>query len=204
MRRPSHMSRTSSFIPATAPNAWRAARSAAACDSPPRAFCAASMSRWNCSSRSSSRSTRLRWSTDRRRRRMRRRIVRPATVPGQRRRRSAASSLPRRELFPAGPGQLVELRLPVGLGRPPLRLDPSFLFEAMERGIERALGNLQHVAGDLLDALRDRPAVHRSRGECAENEQVQRALQQIGLAGQRASCSGRQDNRFTGSGLPGR
>lgn len=31
----------------------------------------------------------------------------------------------------------------------------------MERWIERALVNLQDVLGDLLDALRDRPAVER-------------------------------------------
>ena len=31
----------------------------------------------------------------------------------------------------------------------------------MERWIERPLRNLQRLAGDLLDALTDRPAVHR-------------------------------------------
>ena len=62
-------------------------------------------------------------------------------------------------------GELVVLRPPAELGDGPLRLDPALMLEAMQRGIERALVDLQHVFGDLLDALRDRPAVQRLRLE---------------------------------------
>jgi hypothetical protein len=39
--------------------------------------------------------------------------------------------------------------------------------------------HLEHVLRHLTDALRDAPAVHRLQGEGFENQQVQRALDQI-------------------------
>src|SRR5262245_65236763 len=93
-----------------------------------------------------------------------------------------------RELLPPGLRELVELRRPVRLRRAPLGLDPVLLLETMKRRIERALGDLQDVLGDLLNALGDRPAVHWSAGQSSKNEEIQRALEQVGLAAQRASC----------------
>ena len=54
------------------------------------------------------------------------------------------------------------------------------LFELVERGVERALADLQDVARHLPDALRDRPAVHRLERDDLQDQQVQRALHEIG------------------------
>ena len=53
----------------------------------------------------------------------------------------------------------------------------------MQRRIERTGLHLQHVAGNLLDAEDDAPAVHRLERQGLEDEQVQRALQQVGRFG---------------------
>ena len=125
-RLPSHMSRTSSLTPATGPKAWSAARRGRLGRQAARAtFCAVSMSRWNCSSMSSSRSNRCAGAP----------TARAAGCAGgssglrQHPGDGAGNPLPvlffGGELLPAGPGQLVELRRPVGLGGAPLRLDPA-------------------------------------------------------------------------------
>src|SRR3954471_1925011 len=86
-----------------------------------------------------------------------------------------------RELLAPGPRQRVELRAPVVLGITPRRLDPALLLETVERGVERSLVHLQHVLGQLLQPLRDAPAVHVAGGKGAENQQVEGALQQVAL-----------------------
>jgi hypothetical protein len=43
----------------------------------------------------------------------------------------------------------------------------------MECRVERALVNLQDVLGDLLDALRNRPAVERLRLKGPKDEEIQ-------------------------------
>src|SRR5215471_13289725 len=86
------------------------------------------------------------------------------------------------ELAAAQRGQLVELRLPPGFRRRPLRSEPSALLETMEGRIERALLDLQHVAGDLLEPLGDGVAMDRSETHHFQDQQIERALQQIGLA----------------------
>src|SRR5262245_34304842 len=65
------------------------------------------------------------------------------------------------EMTPAGPRQRVELRPPVVLARAPFSLNPALLLELVQRGIERPVADLQHLARDLTEALADRPAVHR-------------------------------------------
>src|SRR5262245_39652757 len=62
-------------------------------------------------------------------------------------------------LLAARPRQLVVLRAAVVVGRGPARADPTAPLEPMERRIERALAHVERVARDLLEALRDRPAV---------------------------------------------
>jgi hypothetical protein len=47
--------------------------------------------------------------------------------------------------------------------------------------IERSLLDAQQIVGNLLDALRDRPAVHRLGGDGLHDEQVKGALQDVGL-----------------------
>ena len=54
---------------------------------------------------------------------------------------------------------------PVILGLAPLGGDPVLLFQPVQRGVERALIDLQHVFRDLPDALRDGPAVHRFKSD---------------------------------------
>ena len=84
------------------------------------------------------------------------------------------------QLALAGLREPVELRLTVVLdAAPPLGVDPPGPFEPMQRRVERALVHPQHVLGDLLDALRDGPPVHRACQQGAQDQQVERALQQV-------------------------
>jgi hypothetical protein len=49
----------------------------------------------------------------------------------------------------------------------------------MECRVEGALVDLQDVLRDLLDAIRDRPAVQRAGLQCPEDEEIERARQNI-------------------------
>src|SRR5262249_49499239 len=93
-------------------------------------------------------------------------------------------ALPLRALFvhglPAGAGERIELRAPVVLAVAPLGLDPPLLLELVERGIERALADGEEVVGHLPNPLRDRPAVHRLGGHDFQDQQVERALYEVG------------------------
>ncbi len=60
-----------------------------------------------------------------------------------------------------------------------MRLDPAVLFQPVQRRVERALVDLEDVLGKLADALRNAPAVHGFEGDGLQNQQVQRALDQI-------------------------
>jgi hypothetical protein len=63
----------------------------------------------------------------------------------------------------------------------------------LEGGIEASLVDLENVARCLLDALGDAPAVHRLDGECVEDQELQGALEQVGLVtGHAASLGGLQ------------
>ena len=74
----------------------------------------------------------------------------------------------------------VVLRPAAQLRDGPLGFDPALVLEAMERRVERALVDLQDVLGDLLDALRDRPAVQRAGLQRPEDEQVEGARKKVG------------------------
>src|SRR4051812_31191049 len=60
----------------------------------------------------------------------------------------------------------------------------------MQCGVERSLVDLQDVARDLLNALRDAPTVHGLEREGLEDEHVERPLQDVGVVGRhpRLSC----------------
>ena len=79
-----------------------------------------------------------------------------------------------------GAGQRVELRLPAGLGRSPVTRNPASFLEAVESRIEGALLHSQHVVRDLLDALRNGPAVLRLVLDGPQDQQVEGALDEIG------------------------
>ena len=65
------------------------------------------------------------------------------------------------ELFAAGGGKFVILGAAIIFGGAPARFDPAATLQAMQRGIERALLDLQNAFGDLLDAFRNGPAMLR-------------------------------------------
>src|SRR3954469_3467935 len=97
-------------------------------------------------------------------------------------------ALPAGDLFAELPaafrGELVVLGVAVVLGDPPARFDPPFPAHAVERGIERALLDAEHVVGGGLDPAGDPVAMHRAPGERLENEELDRALQEAGVFGE--------------------
>src|SRR5512141_363947 len=66
------------------------------------------------------------------------------------------------ELFAAETGERIEPGLATGVGRGPLGTKPTAFFETMQGGIQRALLNLEHGAGHLLQAPRDGIPVNRA------------------------------------------
>jgi hypothetical protein len=54
--------------------------------------------------------------------------------------------------------------------------DPAVLLETIQRGIQRPLRNLKRLAGDLFNALGDRPSMFGLDLDGSENEEVERAL----------------------------
>src|SRR5690348_14715824 len=73
--------------------------------------------------------------------------------------------------------QAVKLRLPVVFRRALLGFNPPRRLEALQCRIERALVDAQHILGNLLDALRNAPAMLRAERERLQDQQVERALQ---------------------------
>ena len=87
------------------------------------------------------------------------------------------------ELTAAGRREPVVLGPAAELRHLPLGFDPALMLEPMQGRVERALVDLEHVFGDLLDALGDRPAVQGVLLQRAQDQQVERAGQQIGGVG---------------------
>jgi hypothetical protein len=84
------------------------------------------------------------------------------------------------QLPPSGCGQLVILGPAAQFRDGPLGFAPPLVLEAMQRRIKRALVDLQDILRDLLNALRDRPAMQRGRLQRPEDEQIERAGQEVG------------------------
>src|SRR4051812_36796137 len=68
--------------------------------------------------------------------------------------------------------QLVVLRLAIVLGVAPIGVQPSALLEAMERGIKRALLDLQPILRDVLDPAQDAKSVHGTPAQGLEDDEV--------------------------------
>jgi hypothetical protein len=51
----------------------------------------------------------------------------------------------------------------------------------VKRGVQRALGNLKVILGDLIEALSDGIAVKRARGDDFKDEHVERTAMQVVL-----------------------
>src|SRR5207248_8279497 len=85
------------------------------------------------------------------------------------------------ELFASRGGERIEARLAVVDRYAPLAGDPAALLETLQRGIERSVLDEELLVGGLLDGVRDALAVLRPPDEGAEDQQIQRALQQLEL-----------------------
>src|SRR5687768_18453637 len=84
------------------------------------------------------------------------------------------------ELTPPRGGEAVILGAAAQLRDLPLGLDPALMLETMESRVKRALIDLQDVLGNLLDALGDGPAVQNILLQRAQDQQIERAGQQVG------------------------
>src|SRR5439155_12463185 len=84
------------------------------------------------------------------------------------------------ELLAARARQFVEAGPSVVLRGAPLRPDPTLRLQAIERGIERALVDLQDVLGELLNPLGDPPAVHGRREQGLQDKDIEGPLEEVG------------------------
>ncbi len=75
----------------------------------------------------------------------------------------------------------VDLRAPRVLGLAPFGVEPAGALEPLQRRQQRSGVDLEDAARDLLDTPRDAEAVHRLEAERLEDEQVERALNDVGV-----------------------
>ena len=83
--------------------------------------------------------------------------------------------------------EVIELRALFLVRRAPLRRDPTAFFHAVKRRVERAVEHLEAAGRAVTNESRDAVAVHRSPGQRAQHEHVERALQQVEFAGRHAA-----------------
>src|SRR5436190_9756680 len=165
----------------TSPNLSSAARCAAASSMPFARSSRRRIARWKSSSASTSSSTlgrpsrsgkRLRKST--------------AVLDGQQHLRDGSrEALPLgragREALPPRGRDLVELGLAAQLRHAPVSLQPAALLHAIERRVQRAVLDLQHVRGALFQPARNGVAVARCRGDSLEDQRFERAVEEFVL-----------------------
>jgi hypothetical protein len=82
-------------------------------------------------------------------------------------------------MSPSPGSELIELGLAARVGGLPASAEQFFIFEAMECGIEGSLLDLEGVAGDLLDSLRDGVAVNGPERNDPHDEKVEGALRKV-------------------------
>jgi hypothetical protein len=87
------------------------------------------------------------------------------------------------ELALAGSSEAVEFGVTPAFGSLPFGFEPASIFEAVERGIEGALADLEGIFGDLLDALDDGVPVDGTEGDDFQDEHVEGALKQLSIGG---------------------
>ena len=83
----------------------------------------------------------------------------------------------------SGAGETVVPGPPGAVARAPLGVHQSRPLQALQGGEEGAGVHLEDVAGDLLDPAGDAEAVQRREAQGLEDEQVQGALDDVGLGG---------------------
>src|SRR5690348_12218543 len=88
------------------------------------------------------------------------------------------------QLRSTGRGELVIARAAARVRDAPRRAHPPSTSEAVQRRVECAFADAQHIAGGLLDPSGDVVAVARSPGERLEDEDVERAAEDVDRSGQ--------------------
>src|SRR5215471_2550337 len=85
------------------------------------------------------------------------------------------------QLAPSRAGQTVEPGLPVVIGSTPLALYPTPFLDSIERRIQCAFFNLEHIFGQLLDALPYAVAMHRPERQRLQDQHIECPLRQLRL-----------------------
>src|SRR4051812_12916791 len=85
------------------------------------------------------------------------------------------------QLLPSGRGEPVVLGLAIVLGWPPLGLEPAVLLEAIQRRKQRSWVDLEVVAAERGQLLRDAVPVHRFARKDGEDHQIESPLRHIQL-----------------------
>ena len=75
-------------------------------------------------------------------------------------------------------GQRVKACAAIVVGGPPRARDPIALLESLERRVKRSVIDQERVPGPRLDRERDTVAMMRSQCEHAEDEEIQRPLEE--------------------------
>src|SRR5215207_5657491 len=83
-----------------------------------------------------------------------------------------------REMLATKRGERVEPRATIIVGYSPRTLDPLALLQSLERGIEGPVVDEERVSRSCLDCDGDAVAVVRPKGQDAEDEQIERSLEE--------------------------
>src|SRR5206468_6592611 len=83
------------------------------------------------------------------------------------------------QLLSTGIRETVELGFSAELGRAPFGFDPPPFFHSVEGGVERALLDLNRIAGRFLEPSGDRIAVARAQAQGLEHERVQCSMETV-------------------------
>ena len=82
------------------------------------------------------------------------------------------------QAVPSGSGERVETRFPVVGRDAPGGRDPTLAFESLQGGVKGPVLHQQFVAGAFLDLAGNALAVLRPEQEGAEDQQIERTLQE--------------------------
>src|SRR6185437_2412583 len=79
--------------------------------------------------------------------------------------------------------QPIDAHTALGVGDAPCGGDGALAEQALKRGIERSRFHLQHVGGLRADEEQEAVAVARSRAQRLEDDEVERALEELDARG---------------------
>src|SRR5437762_1013496 len=95
------------------------------------------------------------------------------------------------QVLASGAGERVVTGAAVVLRDAPPRCDPALVLESPERRVERTLFDDQHVARGPLDPARDAETVLLAAGQRLQDDETERALQEIAVLFRHGSMVGR-------------